>query len=136
MKIHAGKWPKYGIQNGMAATSVDCVTLIVALAGLCAQCVNEMVGELPNRDILKANTHRHTQTITSFQKGSPFRGRWGSRLLKSSFWVSRAPLCVIWQSLLLTACPLLIPLSQQRHLTKESSVKYLGKIEQFSPWVR
>lgn len=57
--------------------SADCVTLIVA----------------------------HTQTITSFQKGSPFRGRWGSWLLKSSFWVSRAPLCVIWHSLLLTACP-------------------------------
>lgn len=34
--------------------SADCVTLIVALAGLCAQCVNEMVGELPNRDIGKS----------------------------------------------------------------------------------
>lgn len=36
----------------------------------------------------------------------------------------------------LTMHPLLITLPSQRHLMKESRVKYLGKIEQFSPWER
>lgn len=67
IRMHAEKWPKYGIQSCTDSTWTDRVTLIVAIAWLCAQCVNKMSGKVPIRDILKAN-NKNKKIINSFKK--------------------------------------------------------------------
>lgn len=66
--MHTEKWPKYGIQSRVASTWADHVTLIVAIAWFCAQCVSTVVVTMPNRDILKDNSQKK-RIITSFKKG-------------------------------------------------------------------
>lgn len=79
-------------QSCMAAGSVHWVPLTVAPAWLCARCVNETGGQLPDTNILKANTHTHTKPSCS-QKGSPFRG-WGALGFWSQVFGSAEPHCV------------------------------------------
>lgn len=91
MAMHTEKW-QCGIQNCMA----ECVILIDT-AWLYAQYVNKMVVKMPNRDILKDNSQGCVRTYLKKGKGKSSGGRWGLRILKLGYWVSRTPLYIIWK---------------------------------------